>query len=302
MPPRALRPTGLVLVDKPAGPSSFAIVKRLRDRTGARAGPCGDARPLRDRAPARAARLRDAARAVPRRARQALRDRCRSPSTTATGDVEGDPVEEHEPPTLEELQHRLEPFSGDVTLRVPAASAVKIDGRARVQALSRGRGRRDAVPHVDDPRACASSATRTAWRRSSCSSPRARTCARSPMRSAGTAARSAAPPSGRSPWTTPTKSGSCRRPTRCRSCRPSISRRRGRRDTDGPATNRAAGSRDVRRPARRGRRDRVAVKVARDPAELDPRQRAVAIGVFDGVHLGHQRCSSRCRHRASPPR
>ncbi len=46
MPPRALEPTGLVLVDKPAGPSSFAVVKRLRDRTGARAGHAGTLDPF----------------------------------------------------------------------------------------------------------------------------------------------------------------------------------------------------------------------------------------------------------------
>ena len=46
MPPRALKPSGLVLVDKPAGPSSFAVVKRLRDRTGARAGHAGTLDPF----------------------------------------------------------------------------------------------------------------------------------------------------------------------------------------------------------------------------------------------------------------
>src|SRR6266550_5315640 len=46
MPPRRLSPSGLVLVDKPAGPSSFAVVKRLRDRTGARAGHAGTLDPF----------------------------------------------------------------------------------------------------------------------------------------------------------------------------------------------------------------------------------------------------------------
>jgi riboflavin kinase / FMN adenylyltransferase len=31
------------------------------------------------------------------------------------------------------------------------------------------------------------------------------------------------------------------------------------------------------------------VKIARSPAELEPRPRAVALGTFDGVHLGHRR-------------
>ena len=46
MPPRALSPTGLVLVDKPEGPSSFALVRGLRDRTGARAGHAGTLDPF----------------------------------------------------------------------------------------------------------------------------------------------------------------------------------------------------------------------------------------------------------------
>jgi len=39
--PRALEPSGLVLVDKPSGPSSFALVRDLRSKTGARAGHAG---------------------------------------------------------------------------------------------------------------------------------------------------------------------------------------------------------------------------------------------------------------------
>src|SRR5437868_4619149 len=39
-------PSGLVLFDKPAGPSSFAIVRDVRERTGARAGHAGTLDPF----------------------------------------------------------------------------------------------------------------------------------------------------------------------------------------------------------------------------------------------------------------
>ena len=128
MPPRALRPTGLVLVDKPAGPSSFAIVRQLRDRTRARAGHAGTLDPFATGLLlvllGSATRLAQYLVGLDKRY---LTDIDLS-STTATGDVEGDPADEHDSPTLEELQERLGPFLGDVTLRVPAASAVKVAG------------------------------------------------------------------------------------------------------------------------------------------------------------------------------
>src|SRR3954452_12097494 len=46
MPPRGLSPAGIVLVDKPPGPSSFAIVAELRKRTGARTGHAGTLDPF----------------------------------------------------------------------------------------------------------------------------------------------------------------------------------------------------------------------------------------------------------------
>jgi tRNA pseudouridine55 synthase len=128
MPPRALRPTGLVLVDKPAGPSSFAVVKRLRDRTGARAGHAGTLDPFATGLLlvllGSATRLAQYLVGLDKRYVTEIDLR----ATTSTGDVEGDPVDEHEAPTLEELHERLEPFAGEITLRVPAASAVNIEG------------------------------------------------------------------------------------------------------------------------------------------------------------------------------
>jgi hypothetical protein len=46
MPPRGLDPSGIILVDKPAGPTSFDIVAAVRRRTGARTGHAGTLDPF----------------------------------------------------------------------------------------------------------------------------------------------------------------------------------------------------------------------------------------------------------------
>ena len=46
MPPKGLEPSGIILVDKPAGPSSFAIVAHVRSRTGTKMGHAGTLDPF----------------------------------------------------------------------------------------------------------------------------------------------------------------------------------------------------------------------------------------------------------------
>jgi tRNA pseudouridine55 synthase len=128
VPPRALEPSGLVLVDKPAGPSSFAVVRRLRDRTGARAGHAGTLDPFATGLLlvllGSATRLAQYLVGLDKRYVTEID----LGSRTSTGDREGEPVDEHPTPTQEELEQALEPIQGEVTLRVPAASAISIEG------------------------------------------------------------------------------------------------------------------------------------------------------------------------------
>ncbi len=131
-------PAGLVLYDKPAGPSSFAIVRQLREKTGARAGHAGTLDPF-----ATGLLLvllgsftKEAQRFVGLTKRyETAVDLSR---TTSTGDPEGDVVEEHEPPSLLELEARLDALRGDVDLKIPAASAVKIRGERAYKLHRRG--------------------------------------------------------------------------------------------------------------------------------------------------------------------
>jgi tRNA pseudouridine55 synthase len=138
LPPRGLDPTGIVLVDKPAGPSSFAIVAELRRRTGARTGHAGTLDPFATGLllllSGRATKLAACFVGLDKRYVTDVDLRAR----TSTGDPEGSVVEEHAPPSRAELDERLAALRGDVELPIPAASAVKIGGERAYKLARRG--------------------------------------------------------------------------------------------------------------------------------------------------------------------
>jgi tRNA pseudouridine55 synthase len=138
LPPRGLDPTGIILVDKPPGPSSFAIVHRIRRRTGARTGHAGTLDPfasgllvlLSGRATKVAPRLVG----LDKRYRTAVDLSAR----TSTGDPEGGVVERSEPPAPAELEDLLGDLRGEIELPIPAASAVKVGGERAYKLHRRG--------------------------------------------------------------------------------------------------------------------------------------------------------------------
>jgi tRNA pseudouridine55 synthase len=138
VPPRGLDPSGVVLVDKPAGPSSFAIVRDLRDRTGARAGHAGTLDPFASGLLlvllGRSTKLAGRFVGLDKRYLTDIDLTAR----TSTGDPEGEVVEELEPPDANELERRLATLRGEVELPVPAASAVKIGGERAYKLHRRG--------------------------------------------------------------------------------------------------------------------------------------------------------------------
>ena len=136
MPPRALHPSGIILVDKPAGPTSFAIVAATRRRTGARTGHAGTLDPFATGLllllSGASTRLQPRFVGLPKRYLTEIDLHAR----TSSGDVDGEPVAEHDPPASEELDAALDRLRGAVDLPVPAVSAVKIGGE-RAYALHR---------------------------------------------------------------------------------------------------------------------------------------------------------------------
>lgn len=138
MPPRALRPVGVALVDKPAGPSSFALVAALRRRTGARTGHTGTLDPfatgLLVLLSGAATRLAPCFSGLDKRYVTDID----LTATTSTGDPEGEILERHEPPDADELDSAVARLRGEVELPIPAASAVKIDGERAYRLARRG--------------------------------------------------------------------------------------------------------------------------------------------------------------------
>lgn len=126
--PKGLEPTGVVLADKPAGESSFAVVRRVRGRTGAKTGHAGTLDPfatgLLVLLSGRATGLQDRFMKLDKRyVTEIDLSRC-----TTTGDPEGEPLEEHEPLGGAGLEEALDRLRGTVELPIPAASAVKLGG------------------------------------------------------------------------------------------------------------------------------------------------------------------------------
>ncbi|MCW2977868.1 MAG: truB [Actinomycetia bacterium] len=136
MPPRALDPAGVALVDKPAGPSSFAIVSQIRRVTRARTGHAGTLDPFATGLllllSGRATKLTPQLVGLDKRYLTEIDLRAR----TSTGDPEGDVLETLEPPDQAELERRVATLRGEIELPIPAASAVKIGGE-RAYALAR---------------------------------------------------------------------------------------------------------------------------------------------------------------------
>jgi tRNA pseudouridine55 synthase len=138
MPPRALSPVGIALVDKPAGPSSFALVAALRRRTRARTGHTGTLDPfatgLLVLLSGAATRLAPCFVGLDKRYVTDVD----LVATTSTGDPEGEVLEQHAAPSRTALDGALERLRGEIELPIPTASAVKIGGERSYRLARKG--------------------------------------------------------------------------------------------------------------------------------------------------------------------
>jgi len=138
VPPRALSPSGLFLIDKPEGPSSFAVVADVRRRTGARTGHAGTLDPFATGLllvlSGSATKLASYFVGLDKRYVTDID----LTAVTDTGDREGSVLGRADPPSEKELERRLGPLRGEIELPIPTASAVKIGGERAYRLHRRG--------------------------------------------------------------------------------------------------------------------------------------------------------------------
>jgi tRNA pseudouridine55 synthase len=138
VPPRALSPSGILLVDKPEGPSSFRVVADVRRRTGARTGHAGTLDPFASGLllvlSGAATKLASCFVGLDKRYSTDID----LGAVTDTGDREGRLLERHDTPSPAELEQRLAGLRGDIELPIPAASAVKVGGERAYRLARRG--------------------------------------------------------------------------------------------------------------------------------------------------------------------
>ena len=136
--PKGLEPSGVILVDKPAGPSSFAVLAGVRSRTRAKTGHAGTLDPfatgLLVLLSGKATSMASCFVGLPKRYLTDVDLSCR----TTTGDPEGEALETHDVPTAESLETALAGLRGEVELPIPTASAVKIGGERAYKLHRRG--------------------------------------------------------------------------------------------------------------------------------------------------------------------
>ena len=146
-----MRP-GVVNVAKPAGATSFAVVKQLRDASGARrVGHAGTLDPLATGVLPilfeSATRLADYAHRLPK----TYEAEVHLGFTTATDDAEGErePVADPSAVTAADLEAVLRQFVGRIWQEPPAFSAVKVEGERAYDRARKGDLQRPAARQVD---------------------------------------------------------------------------------------------------------------------------------------------------------
>jgi tRNA pseudouridine55 synthase len=143
---------GVLNVSKPAGATSFSVVRRLRDLTRAkRVGHAGTLDPLATGVLPilfeSATRLSDFAHQLPK----SYEARVHLGFRTATDDAEAEPEPVADPAALraEEVSEALAGFVGRISQQPPAFSAVKVDGRRAYERARAGEADRPAAREVD---------------------------------------------------------------------------------------------------------------------------------------------------------